>query len=121
MSPVIVQIDFPFHGPWGDQLAQEYGRAAAQIAEAPGLIWKIWTENSTQNVAGGIYLFIDRDHARRFLDDHRRELIDNGLTGIRALILDTNTTLTALNGGPLDAGTLTDPPVEQSAPTAPQQ
>ena len=40
---------------------------AESIAQEPGLIWKIWTENAATHEAGGIYLFTDRASAEAYL------------------------------------------------------
>lgn len=40
---------------------------AHQIAEVPGLIWKIWIHQSEHNLAGGVYLFQDQASAEAYL------------------------------------------------------
>lgn len=55
----IVQVDFPYAGPWGHEMTQEMDSLARLIAKEPGLVWKIWTENQKAGEAGGIYLFTD--------------------------------------------------------------
>ena len=54
---VLLQVDFPFTGPWGDEMAAGMEALAVSIAQEPGLLWKIWTENRETDEAGGIYLF----------------------------------------------------------------
>jgi len=51
---VLLQIDFPSSGPFGDQMADAYADLAASISTEPGLLWKIWTENADDQSAGGI-------------------------------------------------------------------
>jgi hypothetical protein len=41
---------------------------AAQIAQVPGLRWKIWLMNQAESRGGGIYLFDDEESARAYLD-----------------------------------------------------
>ena len=41
---------------------------AAQIAQVPGLRWKIWLVNEAESRGGGIYLFDDDESARAYLD-----------------------------------------------------
>lgn len=52
-SPTLLTVDFPFHGPWGQDLAEQLAPFAVQIAAAPGLQWKLWTENPDACRAGG--------------------------------------------------------------------
>ena len=53
----ILQVDFPYEGPWGSSMEQAMKPLADSIALEKGLIWKIWTENQSLKEAGGIYLF----------------------------------------------------------------
>lgn len=39
--PVLLQVDFPFEGPWGDAMAEGMKGLAESIAQEPGLIWKV--------------------------------------------------------------------------------
>ncbi|MCD9452081.1 YdhR family protein, partial [Yersinia pestis] len=43
----ILQVDFPYTGPWGNEMTKAMEGLARSIAEEPGLIWKIWTVNET--------------------------------------------------------------------------
>lgn len=43
---VLLRIDFPCSGPFGDQMADTHADLAASISTEPGLLWKIWTENA---------------------------------------------------------------------------
>jgi hypothetical protein len=56
----LLQIDFPYNGPWGESAAEAMRGLAEDIAGTPGLKWKSWTENQTTGRAGGIYLFDGR-------------------------------------------------------------
>ena len=49
----LLQIDFPYNGPWGDTAAEAMRGLAEDIAGTPGLKWKIWTESQTTGRAGG--------------------------------------------------------------------
>src|SRR3546814_12160027 len=60
MTMTIFQCDFPFEGPWGTQLAEEFHGLARDIASEPSLVWKYWTENEEAKRAGGIYLFTNQ-------------------------------------------------------------
>ena len=97
----ILQVDFPFSGPWGGDAATAMADLAAVIDQAPGLRWKIWTENEREGVAGGIYCFDDEASARAYMAEHEARLTAFGITGIRAMFLDVNDGLTAINRGPV--------------------
>ena len=51
---VLLQVDFPFAGPWGEAMTEALRGLAESIANEPGLIWKIWTENPATAEAGWI-------------------------------------------------------------------
>ena len=98
---VLLQIDFPSSGPFGDQMADAYTDLAASISTEPGLLWKIWTENADDQSAGGIYLFADETSARAYADMHTKRLQSFGVTGIRAKFFDVNEALTSVTRGPI--------------------
>ena len=97
----LLQIDFPFEGPFGAAMAAQLGELASSIAEEPGLIWKIWTENPQERTAGGIYLFGDETSARAYLDKHLERLRGFGIAEIRARVFAVNSSLTSTTHGPL--------------------
>ena len=39
-----------------------------QVANVPGLIWKIWIIDENTQVAGGIYYFEDEEDARNYIE-----------------------------------------------------
>lgn len=41
MALKLLQMDYVFLGPSGDEMAEEYSDLAHRIAAAPGLIWKV--------------------------------------------------------------------------------
>ena len=100
--PTLLQFDFPMQGPWGDEMAAAFGDLANIIGRAPGLRWKIWTENESEGTGGGIYLFEDDDSALAYLEEHTARLEGFGVTDIRAKLFHVNEPLTALTRGPLD-------------------
>lgn len=63
----ILQVDFHYSGPWGKAMSEGMEGLAHSIAEEPGLLWKIWTENEAAGEAGGIYLFRDIIEPNRLL------------------------------------------------------
>lgn len=99
--PVIVQFDFPFSGPFGVEMHAAMKDLAASIAQEPGLLWKIWTEDSAAREAGGIYLFKDRTAANAYVAKHTARLGQFGITQIRAKVYDVNAALCAITRGPI--------------------
>lgn len=97
----LVQFDFPAQGPWGEEMSTAYAGLAEDIAQAPGLRWKIWTENAETNMAGGIYLFDDLASAQAYAEMHTARLEGFGVTDIRALFFEVNEALSATTRGPL--------------------
>jgi hypothetical protein len=100
--PTLLQIDFPLDGPWGAEMTDAFDGLAHVIAEAPGLRWKVWTENRERGDGGGVYLFDDVPTAEAYLAEHTARLNGFGITEIRARIFDVNESLTATTRGPLD-------------------
>ncbi|MFD2192301.1 monooxygenase [Pistricoccus aurantiacus] len=99
---VILQIHFPFSGPFGDALLEEARPMAESINTEPGLRWKLWTEDAQEKRAGGIYLFDTREQAQRYLDKHSERLRQSmGVENVEAQILEVNEPLSAINRGPV--------------------
>lgn len=101
MKFALLQVDFPFSGPWGQGLEGISHDLAADIASEPGLRWKIWTESQDQRVAGGLYLFESHAFAEKYLLKHSERLADFGVQDLRAIIFDVNDALTAMTRGPI--------------------
>ena len=99
--PVLLQVDFPFSGPWGPAMTEALRGLAASIADEPGLIWKIWTENAATSEAGGIYLFADRPSAEAYLAVHTARLKGFGIPAVNGKIFDVNGELSAIDRAPL--------------------
>jgi len=98
---ILLQVDFPLTGPWGPEMGEAFGDLARDIADEPGLIWKIWTEAPDDGRAGGIYLFASRAQAEDYRDRHSARLAGFGLTDIRALLSEVNKPLSAITRAPL--------------------
>ena len=97
----LLQIDFPFSGPFGYQMAEAKKELAISIAEEPGFIWKIWTENESTKEGGGIYLFENEETAKAYLDKHTARLKDFGVQEVHTKIFDVNETLSNITNGPI--------------------
>lgn len=98
----ILQVHFPFDGPFGKAMVEAMKPLARSINDEPGLIWKIWTEDPKGQRAGGVYLFATRKEAEAYRQMHTDRLESMGITGIEAQIFEANEALSAINGGPLD-------------------
>lgn len=97
----LLQIDFPFTGPFGDEMTAAMDGLARDIAGENGLVWKIWTESVAEQRAGGIYLFDDESRARAYLDKHSARLRQFGIDDIRAVVFDVNAPLSRIDRAPL--------------------
>lgn len=93
---ILLQIDFPYNGPFGEEMASAFAPLAESIAQEPGLISKIWTENSETNEAGGIYLFEDKPTAVAYLKMHTARLESFGVQGIRSKLFSVNEPLSLI-------------------------
>ncbi|MCL7462667.1 monooxygenase [Pseudomonas sp. NW5] len=100
---VLLQIDFPFQGPWGAQMSEALQGLATSIAEELGLLWKIWTESPEREEAGGIYLFSDRAQAEAYLAMHTARLQSFGVPQVNGKLFEINTALSLIDRAPLPA------------------
>ncbi|QEY60122.1 monooxygenase [Pseudomonas sp. C27(2019)] len=97
----ILQVDFPYSGPWGQPMVAAMEGLARSIAEEPGLVWKIWTENEATGEAGGIYMFKDIPSAEAYLTMHTARLKDFGISHVNGKIFAVNEALTKIDRGPV--------------------
>lgn len=97
----ILQIDFPFEGPFGNDMSTAMQSLAEDIATEDGLLWKIWTEDADSKQAGGVYLFSERSAADAYLAKHSQRLTEAGVRNIRSRIFVVNQPLSLINRAPL--------------------
>ncbi|NLC36937.1 MAG: monooxygenase [Alcaligenaceae bacterium] len=97
----ILQVDFPYTGPWGEDMVPAMEGLAQSIAEEPGLLWKIWTENEAAGEAGGVYLFADRASAEAYLSMHTVRLQSAGVTQVKGKIFRVNDALSKIDRAPI--------------------
>jgi len=97
----VLQVDFPYEGPYGDAMSEAFSELAQSIQKETGLLWKIWTENETERLGGGIYLFDSESNARAYAQMHEARLTEWGVQGIRSRIFKANTALSAITKAPL--------------------
>jgi Putative mono-oxygenase ydhR len=98
----LLQINFPANGPWGNDMAEAYSELAHKITETPGLLWKIWIENSDTKETGGIYLFADESSLDKFLAEHIARLKSLDFENINVKKFDVNEPLTQITKGKLN-------------------
>ena len=101
MALKLLQMDYLFSGPWGDDLAAEYSELAHRIADVAGLICKVWTENREAGEAGGVYLFEDESSLDAYLGGKIERMRAAGVEGLRAKKFDVNEPLTRITRGRL--------------------
>jgi len=99
--PKLLQIDFAFEGPFGQEMATALEDLANSIVKEPGFMWKLWTENESEKEAGGIYVFESEEAARAYLAMHTERLKGFGITEVHAKIFDINEPLSKITNGPL--------------------
>ena len=97
----LLQIDFPYSGPFGNQMAEALKDLAISISEEPGFIWKIWTENESEKEGGGIYLFENEETSKAYLEKHTARLKGFGVSEVHAKIFDVNEALSNITKGPI--------------------
>ncbi len=97
----LLQVDFPFTGPFGDDMTSAMKDLAESIAQEPGFIWKVWTENPETQEAGGIYLFEDETSARAYLEKHTARLKGFGIPEVHGKVFRVNEALSAIDNGPV--------------------
>ncbi|HEY9621995.1 MAG TPA: monooxygenase [Crinalium sp.] len=96
MPLMILQIDFVDQRPWEGDRVEKLSGLAHIIAEAPGLIGKIWTENPDTKEAGGVYLFKDEASMNAYLDVHTARLKGFGIEQINVKTFQVNEPLTQI-------------------------
>lgn len=95
----ILQVDVPLNGPFGNEMAEQFKDLAESINHEPGFLWKIWTENESEQEAGGIYAFDNKTHANQYLEMHSQRIKSMGVPYVNAKIFDVNESLTKINKG----------------------
>lgn len=94
---VLVQVNFPYSGPWGSEMSAAMQPLAASINDEAGFLWKVWIENQSEGTSGGIYLFETLEDAQGYVAMHTARLAEFGITGVQAVFSDVNEPLSILN------------------------
>jgi len=105
MSQKIVQINLKSNVP-SQELQQAWLPEAPYLSETPGMRWKIWLINSSEDEVGGIYLFDDEASVQDFLNGpmvvNMRE--DPTFSVVSIKIFDIMQEHTAITRGPIRTG-----------------
>ena len=80
-------------------------QSAEKLAGLPGLIWKIWMYDDSEQVAGSLYLFESEESARAWGDGALRSSLGShpGINDIETSYFDVDERLSAVTRGPLTA------------------
>ncbi|WP_086477160.1 MULTISPECIES: monooxygenase [Arenibacter] len=98
---VIMYVDFPHKEVWGKEMAIQMNDLAQSITKEPGFVWKFWTENQKENMAGGVYMFDTRENAENYLKMHTERLKKFGYSDIKGGVFEINEALSKLCKAPL--------------------
>jgi hypothetical protein len=96
MKPKLLQMDYFYAGPWGHEMSAAYAGLAERIADVPGLVWKIWTENRDEGIAGGIYLFENEELLNEYFEGKISRLEAARIQNLRAKKFDVNMELSSV-------------------------
>ena len=104
MSGNILQINFNFKVS-ADEYMQAVAPLASEIAQVPGMQWKVWLMNEADSEAGGIYWFADAESLNAYLDGPIVAGIaaHPALENISVKVFDSIPGLTEATRGPVDA------------------
>ena len=83
-------------------MAHQFEALAKSINDEPRFLWKIWTENESEQEAGGIYAFDSYDNAQQYLNMHRHRLNSMGVSKVNAKYFDINEGITTITNGRID-------------------
>lgn len=76
----LVHLSFPHAGPWGDEMTKTFATHGDNwLCGAPGLLWKVWTQNRYAGRVGATCLFNSNCAANEYLSDQLPKLEQLGL------------------------------------------
>lgn len=103
MSYKLVQITFRNLQGQTKAAQKSAWERAHQIADWPGLIWKIWIYNQEAQLAGGVYLFVDKSSAQAYLKGPIAASLSAapGVADMVTNLFDVDEARTATTRGPL--------------------
>ncbi|HBT77987.1 MAG TPA: monooxygenase [Planctomycetaceae bacterium] len=92
----LLHVEYPYPGPFGEEMGRALRGLAESIANEPGLIQKIWTENHETQEAGGVCVFETRELAENYLAKYTARLKMAGIVGVHGEFYEVNEKLTAI-------------------------
>lgn len=92
----LLQVDFPYSGPFSSAFFDAMKELAEDIATENGLVYKLWTENEETQEAGGIYVFDNLNDANRYLEKHTQRLTSFGFKDIKSKVFVINEALSTI-------------------------
>ncbi len=99
-GPIVIFIDFENHD-FSAERTEALKPMAEDIAKAPGMIWKIWTEDREAGRAGGVYLFETRALATAYAEAHRVRLAKRGVMEMVSEYRTINPVLSRIDRAPV--------------------
>ena len=99
---VILQVNFASSPSLAAQSQQDKLDSARQIAQLPGLHWKIWLHDEVSGTRSGVYLFEDRERARDWVEKLTARLAETGATKISIRYFDINVESSRITRAPID-------------------
>ncbi|HEX2886560.1 YdhR family protein [Vineibacter terrae] len=100
--PVILQVNYTPSDKQSRQAPQDRIESAKAIAKLPGLLWKVWIEDSVSNTRGGIYLFENLDSAKAWGDGVlATRLAEGGGSDVSIRYFDVNEEPSVITRAPL--------------------
>ncbi|WP_431113033.1 YdhR family protein [Variovorax paradoxus] len=76
----LIHISFSHAGPWGAEMAKTFEMHGDRwLAQGPGLLWKVWTQNRYAGRVGATCLFNSDSAANNYLNDQLPKLEVFGL------------------------------------------
>lgn len=88
---IVLQVNFTPGVAHNNQTPDQREARARELANLPGLIWKVWISDAEAGLRGGIYLFADRASAKAWGDDTLRGSLEQaGATNISIRYFDVS-------------------------------
>lgn len=102
MSGKFLQINFKFKVTPADYI-DAVTPLADDIANVPGLLWKVWLMNEAESEAGGFYWFSDGDSLQAYLDGPIVDAVAShpALADISLKVFDNIERLSEVTKGPV--------------------
>ena len=101
----ILQINYRLRSSVKDFLDAS-AAVAHHLANVPGLVWKIWLKNDSENEGGGVYLFENEAALRNFIEGPIVEKLKNhpAIESLSVKQFDAAADLSAVTRAPLGVG-----------------